>query len=78
MMSKDIRFNLMIILLFPLAGLFLLGCCFIAYFGIFLLFESILNEQMPVSFIRQMFAMTLMLIYLLIYRYRFSDKVKAI
>jgi hypothetical protein len=78
MMNKDTRFNLMIILLFPLAGLVLLVICFLTYFGVFSLFRFILKEQMPVGFIRQMFAMTLVLMYLLIYRYRFSDKVKAI
>lgn len=77
-MNKDTRFNLMVILLFPLAGLILLVISFLAYFGIFSLFRFILKESMPVGFIRQLFAMTLVLIYLLIYRLKFSDKVKAI
>lgn len=78
MMNKDIRSNLMITLLFPLAGLVLLGICFLTYFGVFSLFRFILKEKIPVGFIRQMFTMALVLIYLLIYRFKFSDKVKAI
>jgi hypothetical protein len=77
-MNKDIHSNLMIILLFPLAGLVLLVICFLTYFGVFSLFRFIIKERMPVGFIRQMFAMALVLMYLLIYRFKFSDKVKAI
>ena len=64
MMNSETRSKLLIVLLFPLAGLFLLGCCFMVYFGVFSVFSSILKEQMPVGFIRQMFAFTLVLIYL--------------
>jgi hypothetical protein len=78
MMNKDTRSNLIITLLFPLLGLVILVICFFAYFAVSSLFRLLLKEQMPMGFIRQMFAMTLVLFYLLILRFKFSEKVKAL
>lgn len=78
MMNNENRSKLFIILLYPFAGLVLLVCCFFAYFALSSLFRLILNEQMPMGFIRQLFAMSLVLIYLLVLRLKITDKIKAL
>ncbi len=78
MMNNENRSKWIIILLFPFAGLVLLVSCFFAYYAITTLVRLVVKDQMPMGFIRQIFAMSLVLIYLLVLRLKISDKIKAL
>lgn len=77
-MNKDTRYQLLTIILFPLIGLILLGLCFFIYYGVFRIVDSILTQPVKIGLLRQIFALTLVLGYLLILKLKISDRVKAL
>ena len=79
-----LKFNLFIFLqvfLMPIGGLIVSAVAWLLYFGIFMFLESVIFannlDNIPLGLIRFATALLFYLIYMLVYKTRFTDTIKA-
>ena len=81
MKKEGFRSNLLALVIIPIGGLVALGFCYLLYLLTYNLVESLFFStnptSLPASTIRRIFALALLVLYLVLFRAKISDIVKG-